>query len=780
MSFRSPVAVSSIALLAAAALLPSQGFARDARRAGGDVIYQMAPMASEPAADEDDIIVELPPLRPVKRAQKAPPKSAQQPAAPQPVVPVAAKPEPAPAPLVAARPASAAAPVEPASPAVAVAPAQQPPAPLVATPPVEAQPLAQAPVDLPAAQLRQTPAETPVAEAAPAPVEATPIPVQQPVAQAPAEPTPAVVQAAQPVEPARVGPPTMILNSPRKSLAGVPAPGPLDQTSIDMQGGSSAPTLVPGLASVAAPRDAAAAPETAAPALPEAPAAAPEASGAAQGDADARLAQILAEGVAGPTEVRLADRATMWLPAGRVFLPVEAARKLAAEVGMDWRPGVQGIVAPTGGKLEWLAPVETIDDGHIAVEGAAPFAADKILAAFQASLPEINAAREKSGQPAVAIDSWLAEPALTDKRRLSACVNIALLDQTDRFFNCEAWAFGRSGAIKVGLADGGERAARLKDEAAALADTIVFDRDKTYEAFDPAADKLAPYAAADLLTRDVTARSAKAAPAPAPVEQEPPAAGGFMTNVLLFALAGGAALLLYLRRKARRDAGAEAEAAPEPVAQKAAAAEQTAAPAASSSLFARLLPTLYARFAKQPFEAASAPAAVLPIVETPQEKPQSALAGLRGRLGGVRGAAKDSPSATAPAANDTEEPASALKRLAAKMRKPKEEPVAAAPVNVSRAIRGGARVAAAAAVAEKLPEALVVEEAPEDAETELGLLEPGDAGVTLMEPAQEAPAPQPAAQPAQGYDMFDDDDFGLVEPGQGAASPAPDRRLSDG
>jgi uncharacterized membrane-anchored protein len=873
MSFRKPpVIASSLALLAALSLLPSQGWAWESRRGGEAAAQEIAPLEVE---EDHEIIVELPPMRPVKKraaaeTSKPAPKSAERKEAAEPgPAPVAEAPKPietlpvVPAPATEARTAAESAkPAEPSVPA-------QPPASVAQSVADEQKTAPSAPEVQPQPTARSVAAE-PVGAA---PESAEP---QKPVAAREVPPAPA--QPAQKVEPRKAETaaaprlPLLTGNPPRKALADLKAPTrALDQKPLLPQDAAFvAPALVPQLQSLAKAEpqpapvaeavptpeksvEAAAAPaslspetqaaseapsmkeataqqETAAPAEPVASA---EAT-AADAQADASIAALLAEGVAGPAEVRIADHATLSLPAGRVFLPIEPARKLAREAGLEWRPGVQGVIAPAGDRLQWLAPIELLDDGHIGAGEADALDPEKLIAAFRAGLPQVNAERSRAGQPPVTIDGWLSAPALTKKHRLSACANLSTrTDQNgaDSYFNCEAWALGRHGALKVELAEGAEAAEKLKDEAMALADAIVFDSGRGYEDFDPATDKAAPYTAADMVTRDV---SAQTAPAPAEAAAPAPAESGLLSRLLEPALLAVAALALYVWMKRRRketDAPEGAAAAP------VSATEPVPAGEAPSSLFARLLPTLHARFAKgdakappakeiaaspapvaeriEEKPAVAAPASLFarllptlharlskskaPKVETapastvaPEAKQAQAAASLFARLlptlhaRFAKGAAESAAKAKAPVvaagaagkaeagasrktggapANDAEEPISALRRLAAMMRRSSEEP-ATPPVDVSRAMRTLRRLPGAApAVAEVLPEpyeATVVTEVaqqPSSAPMATVVAEP-----VVTKPAPMAAAAKPESEPVGVID--------LVEPGDAEAATA--------
>ncbi|HEY8162037.1 MAG TPA: DUF2167 domain-containing protein [Methylocystis sp.] len=736
-----PVAASSVALLAVLSLVPSAGSARDGRRAGEDVVHEIAPMSSN---STHEIIFEMAPLKPVKsaaQAAKPAPKPVERPA---PAI-AAPKPETAPAPPVAA-PQSG-----PASVAEAQKPAEAPALALEGPKPAEAQ---LAPEQPAAPEGRSVAAESQAPAAA------------SPADQAPPEPS---VAQAPLVEPAPIGAPIMVLNGLGAELADLKEPVPaLHGSGVDIQDGSEAPGFVPRLDSLAQagppqvedPHANVADAQEPAPMPLEAAASeemqeSGETGARADSDLEARIRAILAEGLVGPTDVRIADRATLWLPAGRAFLPLEAARKLAKEAGMEWRAGVQGMIAPAGDKLEWLAPVELLDDGHIPTGEAGALQPDQLLTAFQTSLPEINARRAGTGVPPVTLEGWLVPPALDAKRRLSACVDISIGNGKggrDHFFNCEAWALGRDGAIKVGLADAGEMAQGLKDEAAALAGAISFDHGKGYDDFDASADRVAPYTVADLLTRDVGAQT----PKPVPTPQERAETPTILDGLLQPAALALAAIGLYFFVKRRRQEKKVEEAQAQPAASEAAGAETGPAEAqAPASLFARLLPPLHRHFAKKGEQASQQ----APAMETPAK---SILGALRSRLTAARRSVKKEDAAPAPVSAPApassvavaEEPVSALKKLAARMRRA-QEPAAPAP-NVARVIRPARALSggAAPALVEALPGPLTVGQGSEQAAT--GAV----AQLELIEPGQKAsPA---AAEPA--------DHFGLIEPGDADAT----------
>jgi len=792
--FRPPVAASSIALIAALSLVPLAGQARDGRRIGEDVVQEIAPLSREASRE---IIFEMPPMQSVKKSAAAPkltPDVARAVESAKPVGPVK---------IVA--PPKLAEPAKPVEPPKTADPDQE----TVAAAPTDA--------ETPEPAMAEPSAVTPqpVAEAESAAAGSARIDEQATAGGAPAAEAQPAVEATQSLQETRTSggaeqpgaaavPPLALMTQhpPRKSLSALPEPiAKLDRQAL---GPHMPPAANPAWPATKSFAQASAEPNTDVDAVPDketqtpasgetlaieqqvaeaAPSVATDDPAAVaaetpppadqareQAAAEARVAALFAQGIKGPAEIRIADRATMWLPAGRVYLPIEPSRKIAREAGLDLRAGAQGLIAPGVDRLDWLATVELLEDGYIKADDADAMQPEKLLAAFEASLPDVNAQRAAVGQPPVTLGGWLTPPTLDAKHRLSACVSVATQSGEngfDRYFNCESWALGRHGAIKVTLAEGGEHADRLKGEAASLIETIVYDRGKTYEEIEVAVDRVASYVAADLLTRDV---SAKAIAPIAPVEQGESRLllalllVAKLWKVILFALAAIGGVIAWMKRKKTVAGELPAPAATAIVETSETAGKiKVAAAEGKPSLFARLLPTLHARFAAKhdqstavmKVEVKVADVVDLPKAET--NKKDAAGGGLFAKLARLRSAVKKDGAKAAPAVaareiedktaattKGADEPVSALKKLATRMRRSSPEPEAP-PVDVSRAIRG----------ARNLPGAAPVD--PEAIEPAANIVQPNVAS---------------ASQSAPVEPTGEDDPFGLVEPGDAAATSA--------
>lgn len=228
-----------------------------------------------------------------------------------------------------------------------------------------------------------------------------------------------------------------------------------------------------------------------------------------------------AQEMIGPVDVRLADRATLWLPAGRIFIAREAAKQLFADGPENWDDAKLGVVLPTSRDAGWAALVELVDDGYVKEEGAQELEPERVLAELRRLVAQENGDRQRAGDSPLALTGWVEPPRYDAKRRVSSCVGVTLqgsLNPEDRVVDCTAFALGRQGALKAQIVAPAANLSNFQKEAAAIAAAIVYDHGKSYEDIDPRVDKVAPYDLFGLmngaLSRQQTqpARSANVAP----------------------------------------------------------------------------------------------------------------------------------------------------------------------------------------------------------------------------------------------------------------------------
>jgi uncharacterized membrane-anchored protein len=692
------------------------------------VVLALSPVAA-PVADAresrhryDDVVVDLPAMQPMRGALARRPAPAKVAAEPKPTVD-----EPAPRPIVQ-------------------------PAPIAAAPPKSIA----APVQKPVAETAPKAAVEPrAADVGPQPVaDAPPVaasaPAKQPVAAAPAIPAP---KAEEPVAaPEPVAPP---------AVAAAPEPAPAEQPASAPSAAASEPAPVaaaPAPQPVATQRAEPAPAETTPALAGNARVAEPKREPTPEPldtDASSDPKDLIAQGVAGPAQIPLAERAVMWLPANRVFLAPELAKKFLERVGGSWDPATQGVVVPAGDVGGWIAYIDVVDDGHIMEDDARTLDPAALLAAYRAGLARDNEARVKEGLAAMDAAGWLAEPRYDEKRLLSSCIAARAAGAPTGLVNCATYALGRQGAFKV-IASFAEDEAGKKalGEATALAAVIAYDNRKAYADFDPATDKVAPYGLAALVAGDYAPRKTPAAP-PAPRAKQEALTDAILSTIMdnLPVIAGLvlAALLLLRKFSAKSEmVDAPAPRGGKPPVDKKPKAEKDAGPvwtrfvaAARAKIGEKTAPAAKAASAES--DAAGGAETLAGGLTTPAGSLAARVADLRAALFArfARGPKEAGEPArpTVPA----ESALSPLQKMGALMRRKAEEPATPrASVDLSRVSRAG-----------RISPRTIAEEDMEDEEV-----------------AMAAPAARPVAAPAAASSALDLDEFGLVEPGDEAAASA--------
>jgi uncharacterized membrane-anchored protein len=520
---------------------------------------------------------------------------------------------------------------------------------------------------------------------------------------------------------------------------------------------------------------------------------------------------LLARGIKGPAEVRLSERATMWLPAGRVFLEAEQARKLLGVERGSWDDATQGVVLPSAGGPQWMAYVDLLDDGYIKDDEGKSLDANILLATYKAGVASQNPGRIRLGLTPLEVTGWLEAPTYDAKHRLSSCIGATgqgSQNPEDRIVNCTSFALGRQGAIKVIVAGDEAAFAHFKGEAAALANTIVYDKGETYEDADLSMDRVAGYGLFGLLTGAVALKKLAGAAVVASVAKK----AGLLTIVVakvlkLWKLLLGGLVIILLgsrwvsgkRKPAIAKVREEKPATPvKPVsapiwtratlalrarfagAQRKAAAPQDAligaeveqsegkTSGAKGALFASLRVKAASMFRKRAEQASddgalkassnnlAGDALDSTVQQAAAQSSGSALSKLASLM---RGQAPQAGQVNAEPASDS--PASALAKLASRMRKQAPQPVAT--VDVSRATNRKSQVVGASSGFE----------APAAVSSELRA--PNDPPNVAPKPAAVQPSAANAASVAVASVAADlpalvDDPLGLVEPGDEAAA----------
>ncbi len=201
-------------------------------------------------------------------------------------------------------------------------------------------------------------------------------------------------------------------------------------------------------------------------------------------------ASLLEEGVRGPRRLRIADRSTLWLPAGYVFLDAEKAVDLMSGEEGALDEASLGLILPSTGTPTWMAYIDLIEHGYIKDGDAKALGAKERLSA-------LVAASGTGARNGLTVGEWITPPKYSAATHiLSSCVSVrdgANPNVEARLVNCASFALGRRGAVKVLVAGEISNLPSFANEAAMLAEKITYDPDARYEGFVPDEDQSADY-----------------------------------------------------------------------------------------------------------------------------------------------------------------------------------------------------------------------------------------------------------------------------------------------
>lgn len=113
--------------------------------------------------------------------------------------------------------------------------------------------------------------------------------------------------------------------------------------------------------------------------------------------------------MAGPVEIRIAERASFRIPAGYSYIGAEEARRMVASWGDGSEASVHGIVVPAANRGDGFMIVRIAVQGFFA--GASEhIAADALFARIREASAITNAHRARLGLPSTEVVGWHQEP----------------------------------------------------------------------------------------------------------------------------------------------------------------------------------------------------------------------------------------------------------------------------------------------------------------------------------------------------------------------------------
>jgi uncharacterized membrane-anchored protein len=197
-------------------------------------------------------------------------------------------------------------------------------------------------------------------------------------------------------------------------------------------------------------------------------------------------------GVKGPRQLRVDNRATFDLPSRVVFVGQPAFdASLRAEGRPVW-PSVAGIVVGEDGPSAFRTVVSTSNDGNVRMESLTG-KPEELLAAFRNGHRAVNADLAAHGFGELEFVSWKAPPVLDAGRHtLDWTLFERTYDGTQIEFR-RHMLFDRDGYITLDSYADADHAAEMEKIAAGLESSLASDPAKGYAAFVAGKDRVAPY-----------------------------------------------------------------------------------------------------------------------------------------------------------------------------------------------------------------------------------------------------------------------------------------------
>jgi len=229
-----------------------------------------------------------------------------------------------------------------------------------------------------------------------------------------------------------------------------------------------------------------------------------QAQGKAEADVTAAFDAAQKTAVHGPSEVKLAEQATMRLPEGFAYVPPTESGRIMTAMGNRVGEGLLGLVFPGDDPdANWFVVIRYIDAGYIRDDDAKDWNADELLKNLRAGTDEANRERRGRGIPELEVLGWVEAPrydAATHRLVWSA----ATKDKSEpgaapRGVNYNTYALGRHGYVSLNLVTEYAAIEKEKPIAQRLLGALEFNAGTRYADFNSATDRVAEYGLAALV-----------------------------------------------------------------------------------------------------------------------------------------------------------------------------------------------------------------------------------------------------------------------------------------
>ena len=228
----------------------------------------------------------------------------------------------------------------------------------------------------------------------------------------------------------------------------------------------------------------------------------------AQGKADAEIEAAFEAAkqtaVQGPSDVKLADQATLKLPEGFVYVPPAEGQRIMTAMGNRVGAGLLGLVFPGDDPdANWFVVMSYVDSGYIRDDDAKDWDADELLANLKTGTEEVNRDRKARGIPEMEVLGWVEAPRY-DAAAHRLVWSAATKDKSEagaspRGVNYNTYALGRQGYISLNLVTDYASIAKEKPIAQRLLGALEFSAGRRYADFDSSTDRVAEYGLAALV-----------------------------------------------------------------------------------------------------------------------------------------------------------------------------------------------------------------------------------------------------------------------------------------
>jgi uncharacterized membrane-anchored protein len=211
----------------------------------------------------------------------------------------------------------------------------------------------------------------------------------------------------------------------------------------------------------------------------------------------ARKAQVI-----GPSELKLADQATLKLPKGFVYIPPSEGQKLMAAMGNRVGDGLLGLIFPESGS-GWFVAMRFYKSGYIKDDDAKEWKVDELLKGLKEGTEESNKDRRERGFPEFEVTGWIEAPQY-DATTHRLVWSLASKEKNapageEGGVNYNTYALGREGYISMNLVTGVSAIEAEKPVAHQLLTALEYNDGKRYTQFDSSTDHIAEFGLAALI-----------------------------------------------------------------------------------------------------------------------------------------------------------------------------------------------------------------------------------------------------------------------------------------